>query len=557
MQNETLPRDSASSATPSGGLLLSAARRHPFLAFCLLVVLSNVVGSYFNITYNQRLIVGHYLDESQRAAFWKVLYLYNAVAYTAGVCAMVYLLRPLARCRQCLRRGQEIDPGALEACRRRLINLPLYQVILTFAAWLPGAVVFPLGICALGGWAGAARIWIQFGISFSFSALLTTMQTFFLLESFLIHTLYGEFFRDARPADVRGSVRISLGWRVVLLWGAIAVVPLLALLVVALSFTEDRVDLFEDLRALGVGVSLVGLPFSGFLMWLMGRSLLTWVGALSSATDDVAGGNFAVRVTEKRPDEFGRLTDRFNDMLEGLERGAALRETFGQFVNPEVRDEILTRYPDLGGEVEVVTVVFADIRGFTRRSAGARPEETVELLNRFLTLSVSAIEEQGGWVNKFLGDGFMGLFGAPRPRQDHADLAVGAALELLGRLETLNIELTGRGVAPLRVGVGIHTGPALVGCIGASLPGPRGGRRVRREFTAIGETVNVAQRIEGLTKTKGGPLLLSESTRSRLLRPVALGALGEVVIPGHEGRLVLHRALGVPGAWEPADPGTR
>lgn len=524
-----------------GRPVLAFARRWPFLSFCLLVVLSNVVGSYFNITYNRELVVEHNLSPAQTDAFWKVLYGYNAVGYTVCFGLILYFLRPLARTRADLRSGHPVTPARMEACRKLLINLPLYQVLLSFLCWLPGAVVFPLGICILGGWDGAGFIWLQFAVSFTISALLTTMQTFFLLEAFLIDALYPDFFRDARPAEVKGAVRVSLGWRVMLLWGAMALVPLLALLAVALNFTEGRQQHFDDLRQLATGVTVVGLPFSAFLMWMMGRNLLNWVRAHSQATREVAAGNFGVRIGEQRPDEWGQLTDGFNDMTAALERGEQLRETFGQFVSPDVRDEILERYPDLGGEVQVVTVLFADIRGFTRRIAGEVPEAAVDLLNRFLSLSVAAVEEEGGWVNKFLGDGFMALFGAPRPRGDHAELALRAARGLIARLVGLNAELAREGQAPVAIGIGIHTGPALVGCIGASLAGPGGIRRVRREFTAIGETVNLAQRLESLTKVHGGPILLSHETVVRLREPESTACLGPVNVPGYEDMVVVHR----------------
>jgi adenylate cyclase len=536
------PRREGPAAPLWGRPVLAFARQWPFLSFFLLVVLSNVVGSYFNIAYNQELIVEPFLTGPQRAAFWNVLYTYNALAYSIGFGLIVYFLRPLARCRSDLRGGHPVTPARLEGCRRLLINLPLYQVLLTFLAWLPGAVVFPLGICLLGGWDGARYIWIQFGVSFTISALLTTMQTFFLLEAFLIDALYGDFFANARPAEVHGSLRLTLGWRVLLLWGAVALVPLLALLAVTLNFHEERTARFDDLRRLGVGVTLVGLPFSAFLMWMMARNLLKWVRVHSRATQEIAAGNFRVRIGEQRPDEWGQLTDRFNDMATALERGEQLRETFGQFVNPDVRDEILERYPDLGGDVEEVTVVFADIRGFTRRVEGASPEHVVSLLNAFLSISVAAVEDAGGWVNKFLGDGFMALFGAPRPRQDHADLALRASRDLLSRLESLNADLARRGETPVVIGIGIHTGPALVGCIGATLAGPNGAHRARRELTAIGETVNLAQRLEGLTKVHGGPILVSDATYEKLAEKQGVVRVGSVSVPGYEGAVVVHRA---------------
>jgi adenylate cyclase len=228
-------------------------------------------------------------------------------------------------------------------------------------------------------------------------------------------------------------------------------------------------------------------------------------------------------------------------MSAALERARVMREAFGQFLRPDVRDEVVDRFPGIGGEVQEVTVLFADIRGFTRRSAGKPPEQAFDLLHRFLTHAEAAIDAHGGWVDKYLGDGFLALFGFPRARPDHPERAVRAALDLLKRLDGLNGELAGAGEEPLAVGVGIHTGPALVGCIGATLPAPNGKTRLRKSITAIGDTVNLAQRIEQLTKTCGGPVLVSEGTRQRLNGTVPLTCLGPQPVPGLEGPVVVYR----------------
>ena len=518
------------------------AANHPSAALLLIVIFSNLMGSWFNIAYNERLIVRHQLTDVQRDVFWRVLVpVYNAVAYPIALGVVLLLMSRVAGCLRKLRAGEAPSAEEMEACRRRITRLPSYQVCLNLLAWLPGAVIFPLGICAFGGWDNAGYIWLQFAASFTISALLTTLQTFFLVESFLIAILYPWFFRDARPAEARGTVRLSLVARVLLLWVAVAVAPLVALLAVALNFSVERSERFGELRELAVGVVIVGLPSSAFLMWMVGRNIVSWLRAHSAATRAIAEGERGVRIHEQRPDEWGELTDRFNDMAEALDGARRLRETFGQFVSPDVRDEILRRYPGIGGEVEEITVLFADIRGFTRRSAELSPDRAVEFLNAFLSLAVGAVEEHGGWVNKFLGDGIMALFGAPRPRTDHADAAVDAATAILARLEALNAGFTARSEEPLRVGVGIHTGRALVGCVGASIESPDGSVRVRREFTAIGDAVNVAQRIEQLTKTDGASIILSESTRSRLLGSHATSPLGQRELPGFPGGMVVYR----------------
>jgi adenylate cyclase len=530
------PLLATTAAPPRHGLM----RRHPLRTFFLLAVLCNAVYTVFSIVYNYELIVRHYLGPAQVAAFWHVVWVYNLVAYPACLGVLAWLLRPLAQYRRRLAAGASPRPGFVARCQRRLINLPVLLVALNFLGWIPGAVVFPLGIGLLGGWAGLGACGWQFGVSFVVLALLTTVQTYFLLEAFLFKYVYAEFFRDDRPAAITGVCRINFRQRMLLYWVAVALLPLCALLVVALNATVAHGPWLADLRRLALGVAVVGVVSSALIGAITGWMLLSWIKAHAAATAQIAAGNYDHHIDEKRPGELGQLTDRFNDMTAELARGRYLRETFGQMVGPEVRDEILERYPGLGGDVADVTVVFVDIRGFTRRSAGEPPERVVDLLNRFFTLSYAAVQRHCGHVNKFLGDGLMALFGVPRPCADHADRALAAALDLLAGLARLNADLKSEGHAPLAVGIGMHTGPALVGCVGATLL-EDGRPRMRKEFTAIGETVNLAQRIEQLTKTCGGPILLSDATRQRLHEALALVCLGPQEVPGCTERVTVHR----------------
>lgn len=524
------------------GRLLAAAGRRPFVACFFLGILSNAFGSFFNITYNNKLIIANHLHRPEQHAAWSLLLLlYNLFAYPLCVGLLVYLLWPLSRCLHGLRAGAPVPQPQLERCRRRLVNLPLYVVCLNCLGWLPGALFFPLGIYLLGGWENSAAIWLHFLVSFLVSTLLTTMQTFFLLEAFLVEMVYPEFFQDARPAEYLGTLRIPLPVRLFLYWVAVGAMPVIALLAVALNFSTRQLDQFPALRGLAVGVAVCGILTSGGISLMVGRNLLTWVRAHAQATERVTVGDFEHRIGEKRPDEFGRLTDGFNDMTVALGQARYLRETFGQFVHPDMRDDILEHYRGMGGEVQELTVVFLDIRGFTRRTAGEPPERVVELLNQFFSLAVSAIEARGGLVNKFLGDGLMALFGVRRGQLDHAGQAMHATLDLLCRLEKLNEDLTRRGQAPLTIGAGIHTGPALVGCIGATLSTPDGRQQMRRELTAIGETVNLAQRLEQLTKQCGGPILVSAATRDRLPKCVPLTCVGPQAVPGLDAPVIVFR----------------
>ncbi|HWP94607.1 MAG TPA: adenylate/guanylate cyclase domain-containing protein [Gammaproteobacteria bacterium] len=180
-------------------------------------------------------------------------------------------------------------------------------------------------------------------------------------------------------------------------------------------------------------------------------------------------------------------------------------QVFSRFVNPHVVADLIARHDDLlhaPGASRVITVLFSDIRGFTTLSETRPPEEVVALLNRYFSRQVEVIFRHGGTVDKFIGDAIMAFWGAPREDGRQAENAVRAALDMTEVLAGFRTELAGLG-SKFDIGIGIHTGPAVVGFIGSEN---------KLDYTAIGDTVNLASRIEGLTKGVAR-ILVSEATR--------------------------------------------
>ncbi len=222
-----------------------------------------------------------------------------------------------------------------------------------------------------------------------------------------------------------------------------------------------------------------------------------------------------------------------------LHRDSVWKERLRRFLAPELVQE-LTHKPELMHqhiERRVATVLFTDIRGFTALSERLQPEEVVAFLNVFLEEMTAAIMEHHGMVDKYIGDSVMGVFGVPLETDQHAEHAVHAAISMQARLEHLNQRLLQRNLPALSLGIGIHTGDLVVGAIGSSH---------RLDYTVIGDTVNVAARIEGLTRQYDVSLLLSDSTRAMLSTTLQLRAVGTTTVKNRSEPVTVWTPLGKP-----------
>jgi len=260
-------------------------------------------------------------------------------------------------------------------------------------------------------------------------------------------------------------------------------------------------------------------------LWAAYSPLLQPIRDLAAGTERVAAGDFTQRLPVVQDDDLGALAASFNRMQAGLTERQRLQAAFGTYVDPALAARLLEQGDDVfTGERREVTVMFVDIRDFTAYAETHTAEETVARINALFEIMVPAVVDAGGHINRFLGDGAMAVFGAPNDLEDHADAAVNAAV-LIHRLVAERFE------DDLRIGIGINTGVVIAGTIGG---GPH------LEFGLIGDTTNVAARVEQLTKATGDAILLSGQTVDALVsRPLGLVDRGAHALKGKSAPTVV------------------
>jgi adenylate cyclase len=272
-------------------------------------------------------------------------------------------------------------------------------------------------------------------------------------------------------------------------------------------------------------ISLAALLAATVVAFGIARGVSRPLQQLADHTKLVAAGDYTQQIVLPRQDEFGQLATAFNQMTAGLAERDRVRNLLGMVVSPEIATQLLHSDLKLGGEEREVTILFCDLRDFTSFSEKMAPAEVLTLLNRYLDRMSGIIERHGGVIDKYIGDAIMALFGAPVAAPDAPARAVAAARDMARALESLNAELRAEGRPVLAFGVGINTARVVAGNMGS---------KTRLNYTVIGDGVNLASRLEGLTKdpSYGTPIIVSEATLAGIApRPFAR-ELGEVKVKG-------------------------
>jgi class 3 adenylate cyclase len=265
---------------------------------------------------------------------------------------------------------------------------------------------------------------------------------------------------------------------------------------------EELAGLRKLRRELALGVALVLLG-SLLIAQQVSVSMTRPLNALGALAKSIGGGDLTSRAAIGGRDVAGRLAGALNDMATGLQERDHVKEVFGRYIATQVSDKILSGQVNLGGDVRRVTILFSDIRNFTGMSEAMAPQQVVSFLNDYFSEMVDAVFEQGGVLDKFMGDGLMAVFGSISDDNAHPLQAVKAALRMKALLAKINGVRSVSGEEPIAIGIGIHTDEVIVGNIGS---------RKRLEYTVVGDGVNTTSRLQGLNKDFGTTILISETT---------------------------------------------
>lgn len=254
------------------------------------------------------------------------------------------------------------------------------------------------------------------------------------------------------------------------------------------------------------------LAAAAFAIGLLGTVLLVnWftrpIPLLSRAARDIGEGRLDTRVDWRGSDEIGLLASAFNEMADGLRERDRIRSIFGRYVSKDVAETLLKDSQGLAGENRDIAVLFADIRDFSKLSLQMTPEQIVSMLNDYFSRMTAVIQTFGGSVDKFIGDGVLALFGAPAKLDNPAEKALRAAVRMRDSVTVFNAERKMKDLPQIQIGICVAYGPAVVGTVGSE---------DRAEYTAIGPTVNLASRLEGLNKRLGTTIIVSRETRDKL-----------------------------------------
>jgi adenylate cyclase len=284
-------------------------------------------------------------------------------------------------------------------------------------------------------------------------------------------------------------------------------------------------------RYIYLSAVLVSVFCIGLFIRMNTKPVAKSIGEIAEAAERVELGDYTVKLNESRSDEIGRLRRRFNRMVAGLKKKDVIERTFGRYVDKKIAQELMSRPESLrlGGEEHVVTILMADLRGFTPIAKKLQPEQVITLLNRFFSRMIPIIEKHTGIIVDFHGDSILVFFNGIDPDvRVSTSRAITCATEMQHELASVSEQNLRDGLPPLLMGIGIHTGEVIVGNIGSE---------TRAKYGIVGSAVNETDRIQSFAR--GGKTMISERTYRLVSDLLEVGPKCEVCLKGLEGTLDL------------------
>jgi adenylate cyclase len=491
------------------------------LAITVMIVVTNLLGAGAVLAIAQLVVpepaLGH---ESAHVNLVNGLLAIGYVAFAVPVGVALGTRRLFALRRWLL----EERPATLQETLM-VLRAPMRLFGLQVGLWLAAAVLF--GAVDL---AYSTTLAIRVLIVVTITGVVTAACAYLLADLML------------RPAAARALAERAPGrlvvpgvaTRALLAWLLGTGLPVIGIVAIGiLGLTGDPASSRHQLGVAMVVLGGVGISVGLLAVAVAARATADPVDSVRRALARVQRGEFDVRVPVYDGTQIGQLQLGFNQMVAGLAERERIREVFGTYVDPDVAAQVLEEGTDLAGQQVEVTIMFIDIREFTPFAERTAADRVVAAINELFEQFVTIIHAHEGRIDKFVGDGLLAVFGAPRKLEDHADRALAAAIAIIEGLHSSE---------GLRIGIGLNSGPVVAGNVGGA---------GRLEFSVIGDPVNVAARVESATRQTGDDILLTERTRDLLsaghppLRErdgIALKGKSDTVrlyapeLPGHEQR---------------------
>jgi adenylate cyclase len=300
---------------------------------------------------------------------------------------------------------------------------------------------------------------------------------------------------------------------------------------------KNVIQELNTLKMIGAAALLLSVVLAIVLAIYFSSRLARPLGTLRDAVVAIGNGKLETRLDTSSRDEFAEVALAVNEMAAGLQQRDVFKGTLVRYMSGQLADKIISsgKMPDLKGERRKITVLFADVRGFTSLSEKLAPEDVFSLLNDYFDKMIDEICKNHGMLNKFMGDGLMAVFGALDEDPYQEENAIKAALGMRNVLEGMRERFQAERQIDLKIGIGINTGIALVGNIGSNQ---------RMEFTAIGDTVNLGSRLESATKELGTDIIVSEYTYVAARTKFQFRSLGQIAIRGRENPVTAYAVEG-------------